>query len=423
MFRKTRLQLTIRNAIVLSIILISLSTLLYGYMKIQIFERVDNSLNNRSSNYRVNVNTPLDNQPFALRIADFDRPVFQLLWLSNDRVFHGLPMIAELSEEELKQFSPSKFTVKPQNIKVREQYFRVLTTSVTKKVVLATHLGERSGTINSIQFITNVSAEVNMLHRLQLVLLIGGGLGMIIAMIAGLYLAKRALIPIRTSWERQQLFVSDASHELRTPLTVIQTYTELLLRHPNQTIEQESRHISNILKETKRMSKLVNDLLTLARTDSNETQITVKPALLDLILKDVVDHMKYLAETKEIVIQTEIDDSVQINVDEERIHQLFFILIDNALKYTQEHGFVRISMRKNAQSATVEIEDTGIGISPQDLPYIFDRFYRGDKARTRADNGAGLGLSIAKWIVESHGGKIRVESKDTGSKFLIHLPL
>ena len=171
------------------------------------------------------------------------------------------------------------------------------------------------------------------------------------------------------------------------------------------------------------MSKLVKELLTLARADSNQTEIQVKPVFLDLILKDVLQQMDYLAELKEIVIQAEIDESVHINADEERIHQLFVILIDNALKYTQEQGLIRISMRKYTQSAAIEIEDTGIGISQQDLPYIFDRFYRGDKARTRADNGAGLGLSIAKWIVEIHGGKIRAESKGLGAQFFIHLPL
>lgn len=422
MFRKTYLELAIRNMIVLFVILISLSILLYGYMKAQLFERVDESLKHRVPVTASSTKTLQVSQPFALRVANLDRPVFQLLWLSDDRLLDAMPVFAELSKEELKLFSPSKFTEKPQNLKVGEQYFRVLTTPANVKFIGANRQGQFSQKIKTIQYVANVSAEVNMLNRLLLVLLAGGGIGLITAMSAGIYLARSALVPIRTSWEKQQLFVSDASHELRTPLSVIQTYSEILLRHPDRTIEQESKHISSILKETKRMSRLVESLLTLAREDSNQTEIDIKSVTLSDILADVVQKMSYLAELKGIDIQTEIEDAVQMNGDKERLHQFFVILIDNALKYTQQGGCVCINMKRHGQTVGIEIEDTGIGISAEDLPFIFDRFYRGDRARTRAEHGAGLGLSIAKWIAESHGGKIWAESTETGTIFLTQLP-
>ena len=441
MFSKTRLQLTLRNAIVLFIILISLSIALYGYMRVQLFNRVDQTMESMTTRFgKVLVAQATDAMPtlelsapafplrqaISARLSNLDRPVYQLLWLSEDRLVSQSMMkelIPDLSEKEIQQFSPSKLNEDPQNVKIGEQYYRVITLKDQQVGYMVDANGGIRERIETIQYITNITTETDMLHSLFYVLLIGGGLGLIITILAGFYLADRALIPIKLSWEKQQLFVSDASHELRTPLSVIQAHTELLLRHPEQTIEQESRYISTILKETKRMNKLVNGLLTLARVDSNQTELELKPIHIDKVLNDVINQMNYLAEIKEIVIQTELDEAVLVHADDERIHQLLIILLDNALKYTHEQGFIRISLKKYTQTVIIEIVDNGIGISQLDLPYIFDRFYRGDKARSRADGGTGLGLSIAKWIVEGHNGKIHAESKSVGTRLVISMPL
>jgi signal transduction histidine kinase len=272
--------------------------------------------------------------------------------------------------------------------------------------------------------LTNVSAEIDMLLSLKYILLFGGVAGLLVAIAAGYYLANRALIPIRLSLEKQQQFVSDASHELRTPLSVIQAHTELLLRHPEHTIEQDSKHVSTVLQEARRMSKLVGGLLTLARTDSNQLELDIKPVEFDRIVQESVRKMQMLAEVKDIILHTEIDSTMAMQADEERLHQLLITLLDNAIKYTPEGGLVRVICRKLAHSVHLEVEDTGIGITSENLPHIFDRFYRGDKARTRQEGGTGLGLAIAKWIVERHGGKIRVESKHSvGTQVFITLPI
>jgi two-component system, OmpR family, sensor histidine kinase CiaH len=245
-----------------------------------------------------------------------------------------------------------------------------------------------------------------------------------IAVIAGFYLANRALIPIRRSLEKQQQFVSDASHELRTPLSVIQAHAELMLRHPDRTIEQDSKHVSTVLQEARRMSKLVGGLLTLARSDSNQLDLERRPIQFDRIVQECVSKMQMLAEVKEIILNAEIDANIPMNADEERLHQLLVTVLDNAIKYTPEGGVVRVVCRKFAHFVQLEVEDTGIGISPENLPHVFDRFYRGDKARTRQEGGSGLGLAIAQWIVERHGGKIRIDSKlSTGTHVYITLPL
>lgn len=230
-------------------------------------------------------------------------------------------------------------------------------------------------------------------------------------------------MPIQRSWEKQTQFVSDASHELRTPLSVIQTHLELLFRHPTNTIEEECATIYKSLTEVKRLSKLVQDLLTLARSDSNEQLINQELFSMDELLRHIVEQFEPIADMKDIKIEDEIEKNIIYFGDKDRIHQLLVILLDNALKYSDLNGKITIFSKKEGSSLRINIEDTGTGIPDKDLPFIFDRFYRSDKARTKATGGTGLGLSIAKWIVEAHGGQISAESRfHKGSQFIIKLP-
>jgi two-component system sensor histidine kinase CiaH len=278
--------------------------------------------------------------------------------------------------------------------------------------------------VAKVQFVRNIDSEQAILDRLLTVLVAGTLIGGAVTILAGFFLAGRALVPIRISWEKQQQFVADASHELRTPLAVIQSQAELLFRHPDRTIEAESEKISTVLKETRRMSKLVSDLLTLARSDSNQMEIERKPLLLDRLLADVSWQFAQMAELKGIKLTTDLQPGIHLEADEARLRQLLVILLDNALKYTAELGRVHVACRRTLHGAELLVEDTGEGIAPDDLPHVFDRFYRGDKARTSRDGGTGLGLSIARWIVEAHHGKIRVDSKPgLGTTFSVLLPL
>ena len=257
-----------------------------------------------------------------------------------------------------------------------------------------------------------------------IILGIGCAVGLLLSFLAGLFLASKALIPIQRSWEKQSQFVADASHELRTPLAVIQTYLELLFRHPSKTIEEESETIFKSLSEVKRINKLVEELLTLARSDSNEQQIRPEYFKMDRLLGLIVEQFRPIAVMKDLNIKETIDQDLNYYGDQERLHQLFVILLDNALKFTPAKGTVFISSKKEGNYLKIIVKDTGIGISSKDLPYIFDRFFRGDKSRSRAEGGTGLGLSIAKWIVEAHHGQINIESKQKeGTTFIIKLPI
>jgi signal transduction histidine kinase len=281
-------------------------------------------------------------------------------------------------------------------------------------------LGSRS--IKEVVALSIVDSEEQMLNRLSVIIFVGLVIGMGVIIWAGFFLAKRALIPIRAAWDKQQQFVADASHELRTPLTVIKTNAELMLRHPESTIEQESQRIANVLRESTRMNRLVNSLLTLARADANQAELQMAPLDLHETIQGVVEQFGPLADLKDITLKLEADDNLEVMGDKERIHQLLVILMDNAIKYTPEQGAITLTCRKVASHIHLEVGDTGIGISPEDLPRVFDRFYRSDKVRSRKEGGTGLGLAIAKWIVEKHGGKIRVESKlGKGTRFIIAL--
>lgn len=266
--------------------------------------------------------------------------------------------------------------------------------------------------------------EQGMLRRLMVIILMGQVVGMLVIIPAGYYLAQRALVPIRGAWEKQQQFVADASHELRTPLAVIQSNAELLLRHPEHTVEEETIRITNVVRETIRMSKLVSTLFTLARADANQLELQLSLVTLHEVISHVAEQFAPLAELKNITLEVKMMDEIEFIADRERLHQLFVILLDNGLKYTSFQGRIRVVCQKQFSTVLIQVIDTGCGIELADLPKVFHRFFRGDKVRSREAGGAGLGLAIAQWIVEKHGGKIWVASQvGVGTEFNITLPL
>lgn len=218
----------------------------------------------------------------------------------------------------------------------------------------------------------------------------------------------------------QRRFLADVSHELRTPLTVIKGEVGLM-RLTNELDEESLRSIE---KEVDRLSRLVGDLLLLAQAESGQLPLELKPVELDTILLEVIQQMQVLASGK-VNLRLEEIDQVMVNGDRDRLKQVILNLVSNAVNYTPAGGEVRLWLSKIEQRACLKVEDTGPGIPPEDLPYIFDRFYRGDPSRKRTESsGFGLGLSIAKWIVDRHGGQIEVESQvGKGTRFTVWLPL
>jgi len=231
---------------------------------------------------------------------------------------------------------------------------------------------------------------------------------------------NQTLERLETLFTSQQRFLADVSHELRTPLTVIKGNVDLMRRM--KSLDEES--LTSIDQEARRLTRLVGGLLLLAQAESGSVSLTMKAVELDTLILEVFQEMKVLAGEKIKLHLTEIDQ-IQVNGDRDRLKQVLLNLVGNAIQYTPQGGDVFLSLGIVAEQARLIIRDTGPGIPAEDLPHIFERFYRAEKSRTRGKTtGFGLGLSIAHWIVDKHGGRIEVDSKENqGTTFCIWLPL
>jgi len=228
---------------------------------------------------------------------------------------------------------------------------------------------------------------------------------------------------LEASFQQIRQFTSDVSHELRTPLSILMGELELALRS-RRSPEEYEQILSTALEEVIRLSKLVQNLLELSRAETGQINLTMEQLDLSLLLHDIVEDAEILAEAKNIQVHSSIETPLWIRGDKHRLYQAFLNLVDNAVKYTPENQTIAIRGARQGQNVVVEIEDTGIGIPAKDIPFIFRRFYRVDKARSRKIQGQGLGLAIVQWIIHSHGGEIQVESTPgKGSCFRIILPV
>lgn len=269
----------------------------------------------------------------------------------------------------------------------------------------------------------NPEAEDRVTGHLLAAFTITGLAGAALTLLGSLFMANRALIPIKTSWGRQKDFVADASHELRTPLTVIQTNLDIVRGSPTDTIESQMHWLDNIKAESEFMTKLIDDLLFLARTDSHQQLMNKDYFPLSSALKEVLTSFEPLASRNEIKITSLIEPQINFNGDQTRIKQLAAILIDNAIKYTPPGGEINLELKDLNNNVEITVSDTGEGIDQEHLDKIFNRFYRVDKARSRDSGGTGLGLSIAEWIVKEHKGVIKVKSSPgKGTTFSLIFP-
>jgi two-component system sensor histidine kinase VicK len=219
-------------------------------------------------------------------------------------------------------------------------------------------------------------------------------------------------------------FVANVSHELRTPLTTIKSYTETLLDGALENKEYTVNFLNVIDSESERMTRLVKDLLQLSKLDYDKMEWNMKRLNILTIVRDCVAKMEISTKQKNQSISLEVKDELcEVNGDKDRIEQVIINIISNAIKYTPENGSIRVTAGKQENSVEIRIADTGMGIPKEDLPRLFERFYRVDKARSRAMGGTGLGLSIAKNIVEAHKGTIRIESEyGKGTEVIMSFP-
>lgn len=425
-FKKQQLKFMIFNLIAFTVIFTIFSIIIFGQVQNTLFSKTDEELLSFQE-------MMTDNNPKGLRLplkdGDLDRPIpnderrknapnprmIVMHWdnagnIRNENEIGTLFYENYLTDYKLDKTTKDKITM----TKISELYhFRY--------ILFEDHNDEDE--IAYTQLMINVDAEQTIISNFEKLFIIWSVIFIVLSISASFILSKKMMKPIIHSWNKQAEFVENASHELRTPLTIIQNKLELLLTAPQERISDRFENIALSLSETRRLSKLTSDLLTLARADSAETQIMKQSIHIDTFIRSVCTPYKEIAESQDKHFSLNCQSPFTIEADETRLHQLIVILVDNALKYTSENDSIRVKTYGEDQKVVIEVSDTGIGIKEENIQYIFDRFYREDKARTRETGGMGLGLSIAQWIVSMHNGTIHVISnQNKGTTFIVKLP-
>lgn len=261
-------------------------------------------------------------------------------------------------------------------------------------------------------------------RRIGLQLLMINGLILVISAGAGYFLAGKTFKPIERAMEEQKRFVADASHELRTPLTALRTSMEVALRDKKIKAKEAKRILKENLEEVDGLQSITDSLLSLAKYQRADKDFVFEKVSLDKIVERAAKTVRPLAKKKDITLKLKIGD-LNLMADKPSLEKMMTIFLDNAVKYTPKGGKVSVSAKKDKKYVLIKIKDTGIGISKKDLSHIFDRFYQVDKSRSKIDiPGYGLGLALAKRIIEIHKGSASVSSTvGKGTTFTLKLPL
>ena len=268
----------------------------------------------------------------------------------------------------------------------------------------------------------DVSGDIAAMAQLVVSSLMVGVLALLAFFFVSLLLANLALKPVESAWNRQKQFVADASHELKTPLTVILANQKILLAHPEKTVSEQRQWVENTQSEGDRMKSLVEDLLFLAKTDDGASKETLSDVNFSDLAQGSILSFASLAFESGITLNDSIQPNVILTGSEAKLRRLCGVLLDNALKYANRHGTVDLDLKTENGNALLRVHNTGAPIPAEDLPHLFERFYRVDRARSTG--GYGLGLSIAQSIVKAHGGRISVSSTlEAGTTFAVTLPL
>jgi signal transduction histidine kinase len=267
------------------------------------------------------------------------------------------------------------------------------------------------------QFVTrtlhNLRVEILLTDAGILVLLAGGSL----------LLARRTLRPVQLGVDAQRVFISNASHELRTPLAILKTEYQVAAR-TDEPPEDFRVFLSDGLQEIDRMSRIVDDLLTLSRIDAHREKLDMSALDLGAAVGRTVERLRLLAGQRDVDIAWDDGPAVEVRGDEDKLEHALLNVLKNAIEHSPPGSMVAVRLRHRARKAEIEIEDRGDGIAPEDLPHVFERFYRARQSRTESSsNGNGLGLSIAQWIVHAHRGSVKVTSSPgSGTTVTISLP-
>ena len=410
MFTEIRRRLLGWNFLVLGLILIAVGIALYIGLSRNMVAEVDRSLASRSVATSLTLHD-MDEHDLALSSEGYSGGVFYLIASSDGQIIAN-PQSVDIAALPSSLFSdPSR-------------PFRTIEVGDDTDRVHVSQLQARDSGTDYLVVGQSLAPEERALHRMLLGLLVGGGIGLALSLFGAWFLAGRALVPIEATFQRQQQFIADASHELRTPLTILHSATDLLDKHRAEPLAENGELFDDIRDEILRLERLAGDLLTLARSDLGELGLAVAP--LDLLgcAQEAVQRVQPIASDSGISVTVErVGEPVVVEADPDRLQQVLLILLDNAIKHTPRGGEVCVSTRRQGADALLDVIDTGEGIPADQLDQVFNRFVRVDAARSRTHGGAGLGLSIAKSLVEAHGGDLSIASTlGEGTRVTVRLP-
>lgn len=436
-----RWRLTLWYGAVLGVVLVAFGASVFVMMQRHWIERIDKGLREEISDVLSEVEPATERESMLTwmnrRFAGHEGFDFQVTTVGGERIFSSprlgerrLPIPTDLPMEQ------NRFTV----VEAEQHQWRIINRRVA---------GPESDLV--VQVARSLEDYDHEMGELMATLLIVGPLTLIAALSGGYFLAQRALAPVdrmtetarqitarrldqrlevpvpgdelgrlaetlngmierlERSFREMQRFTADASHELRTPIAVVRAEAEVALGKPLDDREKQNL-LSNILEECERLTHTTEQLLTLSRDDAGIGQAPPEPVDLVEMADEVVEVMRPLAEGKGQHLSIETSRAAVVQGDPGRLRQVFYNLLDNAIKYTPEGGRVELAVEASDSGVTVTVRDTGVGIPPEHLPHVFDRFYRVDKARSRAAGGSGLGLSIVQSIITAHGGQVELSS-------------
>jgi len=473
-FRSIRFQLTLWYALTLAAVLAASGFFWHLYLAKEMRNRVDDKLliiAAEVASFHITTHSdhlfPHEAHPDDTHCSDLEAFVRHRNWGEYIQMLNAQGTIA-CATSNMKGFHLPLTKLSLQNASQGKPFFETIHTLGPTPIRLLTYPLIIDGKIADIvQVGEGLSTMENALERLRLMLLIFSPLAVSILCFGGWFLTGVLLEPVvritraarrinagnlsqrihvedtkdelaqlaetfnsmlarlEDSFNRTKQFTADASHELRTPLAILKGETEVAL-HWGKDPEELRRTLVSNLEEIDRMGRIIEDLLLLAKSEAGEMRLDIREFSLGDLLQDLYLQGKTLGEPKNIdmALQLQVTEDIRIKGDQFQLHRLLLNLVNNAIKYTPENGHVEIRLAVEGDEAVLAVADNGIGIAAEHLPHLFERFYRVDEARNRAEGGTGLGLAIVKSIAEAHEGRVEIESTPgQGSVFSVHLPL
>jgi len=407
---RARRQLTLTNVAVLMILILMLGAAIVAALDRFLMAQETGNLDAEAQQAAIDFGE-LSESGFQARHANFSAGTFYVVWnLSGTPVFNPTNVATQpLQSSAVAAVNGHSGTA------------TVMLSSTDDVLVASEQLVEDRNTVGALQ----VGRSLAPLHKVQdeaiLIVVLACAAMLIVSVLAGWFLAGRALVPIREALDRQRSFTADASHELRSPLTVIDTGIQVLRRHPDRQVDEYADILTSMQEESRRMGRLVGGLLALARADSGEAELQIAEVDVAELVRAAVKDLEPLAASTDGVIETVRVDPGTAPVDADRFKQLIVILVDNALTHGPRGSTVQVSCVRGERNVVLDVSDHGPGIPADQRDRVFERFHRLDSGR--AGSGVGLGLSIAKWIVSAHGGSISLHDNRPGLRISVALPL